>query len=992
MVAGSCSIAQHAKAGYFSMKTGFFYSQSLDAMSRKAIFILLAGLWACNPIGAIATQDSLRVVAFQEEIVQQFADHCPEEAWKVFRSMREFTRKRDALGAYLEAGKGAAYQARNTMKKPELADELYRKTADGLWRRPNREAEWKSLGWLLVNTGYNQVYRLGRFQSAIPFYEHALHLFADTLGWRTTQIDGFVKRELANLYTRQGEYPSAELLLTEILENSLAQQDFGMAADVCNDLGLLYTSLGQTDKALAIYERGLGIPAEELTARGLIRMNQSQALIETRPRDALACALAAAEIFDNQPATDEYPLAPAYLGMSLSHAAAACVRLGEYPRAIAYNEAAEAKLIAFYGHHRRREVGKVYVSNGRLYQAMNCPDEALIWYQRALQSVLYAYQPATPDALPSVEMIYAENTILDALAGMAELHANEDNTTALERALDCYRLTYEVEKQLRRRHLYEQSRLFALEESYERTEAAIATAIRLYHRTGDKVQAEAAFAFAERGKSILLLESVRAGSAGLSAVDREHETALQEAVAKAERNLYEARAEAAPDSLLRALEGELLRARAAHVRWIEALADGNPDYYRRRYSDELAGLTQVQAMLQPRQAMLAYFAGRHKLYTFIINQEGLTVLEAPAPPQLSGRIQAFIRGIDAFQHPGANRQLLCNQYTREAQQLYQELIAPAERAVDLPERLVIIPGGTLSLLPFDALLTAPPAEACQFARYPYLLHRYEMSMGYSATLQYTLSLETRVRGGFAGFAPHFDGSGGWARLACSADQLHRIAQAMDGEVFEGEEATIAAFKRLAGRYGVLHLATHAQANTAQGNFSFIVFNRAGGGYDTLYVNDLHDLQLAAELVTLSACQTADGEAYLSEGIISLSRGLLQAGARSVVSTLWSVNESASCALAGHFYEQLGAGSRKGEALAIAKRTYIEGSDPLSAHPVYWAAYHVSGNDRPLQRPRSWAWILLLAPAAWLGRRFAGRFPGIKRSSRQQEWNNRHNMA
>jgi CHAT domain-containing protein len=959
-------------------------------MSRKAIFILLVALWACGPIGAIATHDSLRVVAFQEEIVQQFADHCPEEAWEVFWHMREFTRRQDALGAYLEAGKGAAYQARNAMKRPELADELYRKTAEGLWRRPNREVEWKSLGWLLVNAGYNQVYRLGRFQSATPYYEHALHLFADTLGWKTTQVDGFVKRELANLYTRQGEYPSAELLLNEILENSLAQQAFGMAADVCNDLGLLYTSLGQTDKALAIYERGLAIPAEELTARGLIRMNQSQALAEARPREALACALAAADIFAKQPATAEYPLAPAYLGMSLSHAAAACVRLGEYPRAMAYNEEAEARLIAFYGHHRRREVGKVYVSNGKLYQAMNCAEEALGWYQRALQSVLYAYRPATPDALPSIDMIYAENTILDALAGMAELYARQDNTTSLERALDCYRLTYEVEKQLRRQHLYEQSRLFALEESYERTEAAIATAVKLYNRTGDKAQAEAAFAFAERGKSILLLESVRAGSAGLSHADREHETALQEAVAKAERNLYEAGAEDAPDSLLHVLEGELLRARAAHVRWTEALADRNPDYYRRRYSDALAGVAEVQAMLQPNQAMLAYFAGQDKLYTFIINAAGLTVLAAPSPAQLSGRIQAFVYSIEAFQQPGANRQALCEQYTREARQLYQELVAPAERAVKLPARLVIIPGGALSLLPFDALLTAAPTEACQFKRYPYLLHRYEIGMGYSATLQYTLYQTERGQGGFAGFAPRFDGSGGWPRLACSASQLYRIAQSMDGEVFEGEEATIGAFKQRAGNYGVLHLATHAQANTARGNFSFIVFNKPDGGYDTLYVNDFHDLQLAAELITLSACQTADGEAYRSEGVISLSRGLLQAGARSVVSTLWQVNESASCALAGHFYEELRAGRRKSEALAIAKRAYLTGSDPMSAHPVYWAAYHLSGNDRPLRRPLSWAWMFLLAPVAWLGWRFISRLP--KRKDEQPAWNNQHRMA
>lgn len=929
-----------------------------------------------TPAQALSPIDSLQLAVMQDFAVRLFAEEaCQSDAWFELASVQAFTQQRDSLEAYLDAGKRIAYRVRNELGQPSLAHEVYQKVLQNLWRRPAKETEWKSLGWLMVNTGYNLIYRLGRFQEATPYYEHSLRVFADTLGWKTAQVDGFVKRELANLYTRQGDYASAETLLNEILANSLALGENDMAAEICNDLGLLYNSLGQVDKALLVYNRGLAIPTEWAIPKGLIQMNRAHVLASMRPGEALESALNAVHLFSLElEEAEHHPQAAAYLGMSLNQVSAVYAKLGDFPKAMQYNEQAEATLIAFYGHSRRRELGKVYVSNGQLYRDMGCLDEATDWYQQALKSVLYAYEPQSADDLPTPDMIYAENTILDALAGLAEVYGRSEEVPVLERALDCYHLAFEVEKHLRQRHLFESSSLSGLEYRYERTESAIAIALRLFDRTHNPTYAQVAFGFAERCKSVLLLESLRAGSAGLSAADQALEATMQQAVADAEKQLYEARAEDAPDSLLRTLEADLLRTRAKHGRWVEALADKHPDYYRRRYDDQPVEVSEIQNMLAKDQAMLAYFSGQKQLYVFVINKSGLQVLSLEAPDSLSTRVQQFLRTIDAFQQIGSPRQNLCEQYTAEAQQLYQWLIAPVEKACHLPGRLLIIPGGGMSLLPFDALLTSEPKEACYFKDYPYLLHRYEIGMGYSATLQYTLWQSARQRGRFAGFAPSFDGSGGWAKLACSAHQLRQIADDMDGDVFEGKAASIEAFKRAASDYSLLHLATHAQANTAQGDFSFIVFNSPTGGYDTLYVNDFYDLELAAELIALSACETADGEVYRSEGVISLARGLLQAGARSVLSTLWSVKEEASCALASRFYVELAKGKRKSEALCEAKRACLREGDPLTAHPAYWAAFQLTGNERPISRTFSaWWWALSLLPIVWLLRKKAVGF-------------------
>jgi len=149
---------------------------------------------------------------------------------------------------------------------------------------------------------------------------------------------------------------------------------------------------------------------------------------------------------------------------------------------------------------------------------------------------------------------------------------------------------------------------------------------------------------------------------------------------------------------------------------------------------------------------------------------------------------------------------------------------------------------------------------------------------------------------------------------------------------------------MAGRYRLLHLATHGQANDELGDYSFLAF---GGDRDSvqnefLYVRDLYDLSLLADLVVLSACETGTGEWQRGEGIISLARAFAYAGARSIVTTLWSVNDRRSKELMIAFYGGLGKGMTREEALWRAKYEMLE-SD-ASAHPFFWAGYILIGED------------------------------------------------
>ncbi len=163
----------------------------------------------------------------------------------------------------------------------------------------------------------------------------------------------------------------------------------------------------------------------------------------------------------------------------------------------------------------------------------------------------------------------------------------------------------------------------------------------------------------------------------------------------------------------------------------------------------------------------------------------------------------------------------------------------------------------------------------------------------------------------------------------------------------GARATEDQFVKEAGQYRVLHLATHGKANDREGDYSFLAFTEQKDSLENelLYVRDIYNLALNAELVTLSACETGIGKLQKGEGIISLARAFAYAGAGSIVTSLWSVNDEQTKDLMLLFYRELQRGKPKNEALQSAKRQLA--AQPGS-HPFYWAGFVAIGDMRPLK--------------------------------------------
>jgi CHAT domain-containing protein len=163
-------------------------------------------------------------------------------------------------------------------------------------------------------------------------------------------------------------------------------------------------------------------------------------------------------------------------------------------------------------------------------------------------------------------------------------------------------------------------------------------------------------------------------------------------------------------------------------------------------------------------------------------------------------------------------------------------------------------------------------------------------------------------------------------------------------VLTGSAASTPSLPDQLGDYRILHFATHAQSNDQKGEFSFLAL-RGKTATDkgmVLYVKDIYNLRLRAELVVLSACETGIGELREGEGNISLARAFAYSGAQSIVTTLWSVNDESTKKLMSSFYEFLEKGLPKDQALQQAKLAYLLHNKGSAAHPFFWGGFTVIG--------------------------------------------------
>jgi len=273
--------------------------------------------------------------------------------------------------------------------------------------------------------------------------------------------------------------------------------------------------------------------------------------------------------------------------------------------------------------------------------------------------------------------------------------------------------------------------------------------------------------------------------------------------------------------------------------------------------------------------------------------------------------------------------------------LYEWLIQPIES--QLPETLVIEPHGPLWQVPFAALgatSDTPLALRCAILLTPSndVLNDIRTSPDYGAANDLPVLLVGNptmpINSNYT-----FDPLPG---ADAEVTALNTLFAARNPTVFRSAAATKKAVQAALSQHGILHLATHGFADTKNPLASFVVLAPDAEGEESLlYASDLLLLDLPADLVVLSACQTGLG-LVSGDGVIGLSRALLIAGARTVLVSLWNVDDAATGELMRHFYEHYLATDNKAAALRHAMTTFL--ANPATADPHLWAAFYLIGAE------------------------------------------------
>ncbi|WP_420548336.1 CHAT domain-containing protein [Curvivirga sp.] len=328
-------------------------------------------------------------------------------------------------------------------------------------------------------------------------------------------------------------------------------------------------------------------------------------------------------------------------------------------------------------------------------------------------------------------------------------------------------------------------------------------------------------------------------------------------------------------------------------------------------------LSDIQLKLSPNEALLEYYQSGDAFFAFAITRNSIQVVD------LNGK--GLTEDIHAFRH--AIQEEEGDAYLPKAQSLYQRLITPVIAQVDMPN-VTIVPHGPLHYLPWAALHDGNGflIESRSFRLLPSASVLMYLDKGNAKGARALLALGNPDLGN-----PDYD-------LPGAEIETKEITRKWPGSrVLLREFATEAVFKEAAPAFQYLHLASHGEFD-AENPLTSGMKLAAGNGEDGLLtVDELYDLNLDAELVTLSACETGLGEVANGDDVIGLTRGFLYAGARSINASLWPVSDEATAYLMEQFYDNLKR-DNKAEALRKAQRATAKRFN----HPRFWAAFQLTG--------------------------------------------------
>ncbi len=772
----------------------------------------------------------------------------------------------------------------------------------------------------LYNSKGNIYKEIGQYELALEYYQKSLDIYKSNYGLKHISVEKNLN-DIGIIYNKLGNFDKALIFFKDAydIQIDIFGENHPDIAGTCNNIGYILEYQNKHESSLKFYQNAINIQIHNFG--------------------------------DNHP-----ELAVYYNNIGINY-----YNRKEYEKSLEYYLKAIQIIESNYG-NKFPGIVRIYLNTADLYKKLSDFQNALIYYQKSIIANISDFNVTSEDYMtnPPIRNYLDINKLLYSFQGKAgvleAVYLKDSVKNYLEFAGETYILCDSVIAIARKQSLKEEDKINLGNQTKIIYESIITVFFQLAEIADSEKKKqsflEQMFYFAEKNKAIILSQAVSSSNVKEFSklppeiLQKEHD--LKSEISEIEKTL----AESSEEKNAEILRQHLFNLNEELRSFNSEIEKNYPKYFNSKYKDTEFKIAQIQNSLDQNSAVRSYFIGEDDIIIFTLTNNEIKVTSTQKPSDFDEKVKSFNTYITSGYKSDFEL------YLKQANEFYN-LFFP-DNISEKIQKLTIIPDGLIALIPFEALITDPfNGDVTDYKSYPFLIKKYELNYSYSAGLLINImnsKSKNNNQTDWFGIAPVFSDVSEMSinkinvtPLPGSKNEIKEIETLFNNHkktstsIIE-KNATETNFKSQNLKdYKYIHIATHGIVDTYEPKLSGILFFPTDSENDgVLFSGEIYNLELDADLVVLSACETGIGKISKSEGVIGLSRALIYAGSKNTIVSLWKVSDESTRNLMVNFYTTLLEDeNNKAHALHLAKTKMIEEGGTF-AHPFFWSPFILIG--------------------------------------------------
>lgn len=628
------------------------------------------------------------------------------------------------------------------------------------------------------------------------------------------------------------------------------------------------------------------------------------------------------------------------------------------------------------------------------------PLVALTYCQKALKALDPLCDTSHFQNTPSVSRVLMKKELLETLQFKSQILKDmaQQSETYLTPYYKTAFLAVHLIDTIRCDYTSDFDKQYLAQVSYPIYETALDISFQLYEKEKKDMYLADILTVMGKSKAVVLLNNLQKGQAETDFYENDRLKVYQfrKDLSDMDKQIFDLtlKGTALTDTTLQRLESQRALLNRNYDSYMADLKNHYPNYAAIKFGAQSIAIADIRKVLPNEGVFIEYFVGENSIYSLSIDDKKAEVFKNNNPQKLPQLVETIRQSIRPRSRDDDRTDI--ENYSASASELYDWLFrAPLSISGKKPSSIVVSLDGALNFIPIDILLTERVTANLNYRTLPYLLQQANVSYVPSATVWQEQKNMPHNRAGesFVGFAPQYqytkpmtladtekykdvlamaEKSGELVDMPNARREVEDISKVFKNpKTFIGPTATEDNFVKYAANYRIVHLSMHAEFNDKNPAFSQFIFtqNDTFSGRNRLFMNELQNQKLKADLVVLSACETGYGTLSRGEGVMSLARTFTSIGVPTSVVSLWKIPSGSTENILTKFYTYLTHNNSVGASLRQSKLDYLQNQSLNS--PYYWAGLIPVGDTTyaPMENT-NWLWIgvtvlLLMGFSFWL---------------------------